>query len=67
MGEITVLALAGIGVFAMIQGLNLNTQNNNQEGFVWSEDKHPLMMQTLTEDGSTFNVNGICLYISKRA
>ncbi len=32
----------------MIQGLNLNTQNNNQEGFVWSEDKHPLMMQTLT-------------------
>ena len=48
LGEITVLALAGIGIFAMIQGLNLNTQNNNQEGFVWSEDKHPLMMQTLT-------------------
>ena len=48
LGEITVLALAGIGIFAMIRGLNLNTQNNNQEGFVWSEDKHPLMMQTLT-------------------
>ena len=48
LGEITVLALAGIGIFAMIQGLNLNTPNNNKEGFVWSEDKHPLMMQTLT-------------------
>ncbi|MFA5721057.1 MAG: hydrogen gas-evolving membrane-bound hydrogenase subunit E, partial [Aliarcobacter sp.] len=48
LGEITVLALAGIGIFAMIQGLNLNIPNNNKEGFVWSEDKHPLMMQTLT-------------------
>lgn len=48
LGEIVVLALAGLGVFAMLQGLKLPAPTHNQEGLAWNSDNHPPIMQTLT-------------------
>jgi multicomponent K+:H+ antiporter subunit A len=48
LGEIVVLALAGLGIFALLQGLKLNAPVRNETGFKWSEDVHPQIMQTLT-------------------
>jgi multicomponent K+:H+ antiporter subunit A len=48
LGEITVLAIAGLGIFSMLQGLRLFAPTANDDGLRWSEDIHPPMMQTLT-------------------
>lgn len=48
LGEITVLAIAGLGIFAMLQGLKLYAPRQDERGFEWSNDMHPPMMQTLT-------------------
>lgn len=48
LGEITVLAIAGLGIFAMLQGLKLYAPRHDERGFEWSSDMHPPMMQTLT-------------------
>lgn len=48
LGEITVLAIAGLGIFSMLQGLRLFAPTANEDGLKWSEDTHPPMMQTLT-------------------
>ncbi|PLA75326.1 monovalent cation/H+ antiporter subunit A [Hydrogenovibrio sp. SC-1] len=48
LGEITVLALAGLGVFAMLQNMKLPAPKNDIEGRLWSNDSHPLIMQTFT-------------------
>ncbi len=48
LGEITVLAIAGLGIFAMLQGLKLYAPTKDTNGFPWSTDMHPPMMQTLT-------------------
>lgn len=48
LGEITVLAIAGLGIFAMLQGLRLYAPKHDERGFAWSEDMHPPMMQTVT-------------------
>uniref|UniRef100_Q31JL3 Monovalent cation: proton antiporter-3 (CPA3) family transporter, subunit A/B n=1 Tax=Hydrogenovibrio crunogenus (strain DSM 25203 / XCL-2) TaxID=317025 RepID=Q31JL3_HYDCU len=48
LGEIVVLALAGLGVFAMLQGMKLSAPKRDQNGRIWNTDKHPLIMQTLT-------------------
>jgi multicomponent K+:H+ antiporter subunit A len=48
LGEITVLAIAGLGIFAMLQGLRLFAPTANEQGIRWSEDTHPPMMRTLT-------------------
>ncbi|QAB14257.1 monovalent cation/H+ antiporter subunit A [Hydrogenovibrio thermophilus] len=48
LGEIVVLALAGLGVFAMLEGMKLPAPKNDIEGRLWNSDKHPLIMQTLT-------------------
>ncbi|MEZ4693180.1 MAG: monovalent cation/H+ antiporter subunit A [Aliarcobacter sp.] len=48
LGEITVLAIAGLGIFAMLQGLKLYTPKYDEKGFAWSNDMHPPMMQTVT-------------------
>jgi multicomponent K+:H+ antiporter subunit A len=48
LGEITVLAIAGLGIFAMLQGLRLFAPTANEQGVRWSEDTHPPMMRTLT-------------------
>lgn len=48
LGEIVVLALAGLGIFALLQGLKLYAPVSDEHGLRWSEDEHPPIMQTLT-------------------
>jgi multicomponent K+:H+ antiporter subunit A len=48
LGEITVLAIAGLGIYALLQGLVLKAPTKDLNGLKWSEDMHPPMMQTLT-------------------
>ncbi|MCL5975936.1 MAG: monovalent cation/H+ antiporter subunit A [Gammaproteobacteria bacterium] len=48
LGEIAVLALAGLCIFAMLEGLKLFAPTKDVDGLVWSHDPHPPIMQTLT-------------------
>jgi multicomponent K+:H+ antiporter subunit A len=48
MGEIVVLGIAGIGIFAVLQGLRLHAPSFDARGFNWSKDSHPLIMKTIT-------------------
>lgn len=48
LGEIVVLALAGLGIFALLQGLKLHAPAHDEKGLSWNEDTHPVIMQTLT-------------------
>lgn len=48
LGEIVVLALAGLGIYAMLDGMKLPAPKSDEEGRMWNPDMHPLMMQTLT-------------------
>lgn len=47
LGEITVLGTAGIGIFAMLQGLKLFAPPNDARGISWSSDVHPPIMKSL--------------------
>jgi multicomponent K+:H+ antiporter subunit A len=48
LGEITVLALAGLGIVALLQGLQLNAPSRDAAGRNWDADAHPAIMATLT-------------------
>jgi len=48
LGEIVVLALAGLGIYAMLQGLTLPAPENDISGRVWSQDTHPVILRTFT-------------------
>ena len=48
LGEIVVLALAGLGIFAMLQGLILPAPDKDSKGRLWSKDSHPVILQTFT-------------------
>lgn len=48
LGEIVVLALAGLGIYAMLEGMKLPAPTKDVHGRVWDEDHHPAIMQTLT-------------------
>lgn len=48
LGEIVVLALAGLGIYAMLENLKLVAPSTDQSGQAWSLDPHPAIMQTLT-------------------
>ena len=48
LGEITVLALAGLGIFAMLQNLKLTAPSHDSAGRAWDADAHPAIMATLT-------------------
>lgn len=48
LGEIIVLALAGLGVFAMLQNLKLHPPVKNEIGLPWDADKHPMILQTFS-------------------
>jgi len=47
LGEITVLAIAGLGILAMLQGLKLYAPSKDIHGFAWSTDIYPSILQTL--------------------
>lgn len=48
LGEIVVLALAGLSIYALLQGVNLRAPKQNEDGLSWNADIHPEIMQTLT-------------------
>lgn len=48
LGEIVVLALAGLGIFALLQNLRLPAPMRDIDGREWNHDPHPPIMQTLT-------------------
>jgi len=48
LGEITVLALAGLAIAAMLAGLKLTAPERDGDGRAWNPDIHPVIMATLT-------------------
>ncbi|MCB5186665.1 monovalent cation/H+ antiporter subunit A [Methylobacillus caricis] len=48
MGEITVLALAGIGIYAMLDKLKLLSPQQDEDGRPWNPDTHPVVMATFS-------------------
>jgi len=48
-GEITVLALAALGIFAMLHNLSLPSSRRDPFGRAWSDDPHPLMLRTFAQ------------------
>lgn len=48
LGEIVVLALSGLGIYAMLEYLKLPEPCKQSFIHGWSNDPHPLIMQTLT-------------------
>lgn len=48
LGEITVMALAGLGIYAMLEGLKLKSLATDFSTRTWDEDRHPLIMGALT-------------------
>ncbi|HSX70018.1 MAG TPA: hydrogen gas-evolving membrane-bound hydrogenase subunit E, partial [Pseudomonas sp.] len=47
-GEITVLAIAAVGVFAMLHGLRLTNPTCDPQGRRWAWAKNPLILMTLS-------------------
>ena len=48
LGEISVLALAGLGIVALLQNLSLTAPLRDAAGRLWDADAHPTIMATLT-------------------
>ncbi len=48
LGEITVLAIAGVGIYALLGGLQLFQPKQDAEGHAWARDRHPLILATLS-------------------
>ncbi|MDH5552674.1 MAG: monovalent cation/H+ antiporter subunit A, partial [Nitrosomonas sp.] len=48
LGEITVLAIAGLGIYAMLDKLQLIGSNRDVKGRLWNKDLHPVIMASLT-------------------
>ncbi len=48
LGEITVLALAGLGIYAMLERIHLPGPERDAEGRPWNWDTHPVIMASLT-------------------
>jgi multicomponent K+:H+ antiporter subunit A len=48
LGEITVLAIAAIGIFALLEGLRLTAPETDSSGRRWSWDLHPVVMASFS-------------------
>ncbi|GGJ88983.1 monovalent cation/H+ antiporter subunit A [Pseudomonas matsuisoli] len=47
LGEITVLAIAGIGIYALLLGLHLPHPLTDPKGKPWSTDSHPMILDNV--------------------
>ena len=45
-GEITVLALAALGIYALLDGLRLRAPDRDPDGRPWDPDLHPVILST---------------------
>ena len=48
LGEVTVLAIAAVGIFATLDGLRLFQPKADAQGRNWARDRHPLILATLS-------------------
>ena len=48
LGEITVLAIAAIGIYMMLRDLRLEAPQTDHQGRPWSSDAHPLILATFS-------------------
>ena len=48
LGEVTVLAIAAVGIFALLDGLRLFQPKVDAQGRNWARDRHPLILATLS-------------------
>ncbi len=48
LGEISVLAIAAVGIFALLEGLRLYQPQADSAGHHWASDRHPLFLSTLS-------------------
>ncbi|MVW75260.1 monovalent cation/H+ antiporter subunit A [Pseudomonas xionganensis] len=48
LGEISVLAIAGMGIYALLGGLQLFQPKQDADGHAWARDRHPLILATLS-------------------
>ncbi|TLX54984.1 monovalent cation/H+ antiporter subunit A [Stutzerimonas nosocomialis] len=48
LGEIAVLAIAAVGIYAMLRGLGLPHPERDYGGRPWSRDQHPMILYTLS-------------------
>jgi multicomponent K+:H+ antiporter subunit A len=49
LGEITVLALAGLAIFKLLNRLRLFMPHSDGEGRIWSPDRYPMILTTITQ------------------
>ncbi len=47
-GEITVLGIAGLGIYKLIAGMKLFMPSADLNGIPWSNDHHPMMLATVS-------------------
>ncbi len=47
-GEITVLAIAAVGIYALLAGLRLLRREQDDEGHAWAKDRFPPILATLS-------------------
>ncbi len=48
LGEITVLAVAAIGIYALLDNLRLPVPTRDQDGRLWSAERHPMILSQIT-------------------
>ncbi|MCC6209270.1 MAG: monovalent cation/H+ antiporter subunit A [Gammaproteobacteria bacterium] len=48
LGEITVLAIAAVGIFTLLHGLRPHLPDRDADGRAWSRDRYPLIMAMLS-------------------
>jgi len=48
LGEVTVLAIAGAAIYALIHGLRLRKPSVDEQGWTWARDAHPFMLVNLS-------------------
>lgn len=47
LGEISVLAIAALGIYALLDGLRLSTPATDLRGQPWAKERHPLVMEMI--------------------
>lgn len=48
-GEITVLAIAALGIYKLLAGIRLFVPSADMDGRPWSTDRHPLMLMQISQ------------------